>query len=74
VRSEDIRAVALVYNVWVPDPEKRKTDAIQATLEHADVYCADVFYPYKIVQGGAVEYQSAFAQEGEMSIFPNAGS
>ena len=69
-RTGQIVAAAIVSNVRVKTPGSAdKSDAIQATVEHCDAYCADVFYPYMIDRQGTVTYGPVFAQAGVRRIF-----
>ena len=63
-------ATAIVFDVRIDLPQThKKSDAIQISLEHADGYSADVFFPYEIGEDGRVTYGTTFAQEGNYEIF-----
>ena len=62
-------ATAVVFNVAVTPPDSaHKGDAIQVCIEHADGYSAEVFFPYRLVDGEVV-YGETFAQQGKHDIF-----
>jgi hypothetical protein len=63
------KAIAIVFDVRVLQPESaKKSDAIQACVEHIDGYSAEVFYPYEVKQSH-LNYGKTFAQEGKNEIF-----
>jgi len=67
--DERCKAVAIVFDVRVKLPNSdEKSDAVQVSLDHADGYSAEVFFPYKIVNREVV-YGNAFAHEGKHEIF-----
>jgi hypothetical protein len=69
-KNGEIKAAAIVSNVRVTPPSKHeRSDAIQATVEHRDSYCADVFFPYRIDEKGIVEFASVFAQACDPIVF-----
>ncbi|MEW6747784.1 MAG: hypothetical protein AB1486_34080 [Planctomycetota bacterium] len=69
-RHREIRAAAVMFDVKVlPPGGSAKTDAIQVNLEHKDSYCAEVFFPYRLGDSGALEFGQTFAQEGRRVVF-----
>jgi hypothetical protein len=65
----ECKATAVVFNVAVTPPNSaHKSDAIQVCIEHADGYSAEVFFPYRLVDGEMV-YGETFAQQGKHDIF-----
>ena len=71
--ANQCKAVAIVFDVTVNLPKSnRKSDAIQISVDHADGYSAEVFFPYHIVNNEIV-YDEVFAQEGKHDIFGEAG-
>ena len=65
-RTSQCKAVAIVFDVAVTLPESnRKSDAIQVSLEHADGYSVDVFFPYQIIEKQIV-YDQTFAQQANV--------
>jgi hypothetical protein len=69
------KAVGVVFNVVVPLPgTNEKSDAIQICLDHLSGYSAEVFFPYKRLPGGRMEYGRVFAQNGDGLIFDSSGS
>ncbi len=68
-RANECKAIAVVFNVAVALPKSdRKSDAIQACLEHEDGYSVEVFYPYHVIDNEIV-YGETFAQPGKNEIF-----
>ena len=68
-RINECKAVAVVFNVGVTLPKSnRKSDAIQACIEHKDGYSVEVFFPYQVIDGRIV-YGETFAQPGKAEIF-----
>jgi hypothetical protein len=68
-RTSQCKAAAIVFDVAVTLPKSnRKSDAIQVSVEHADGYSVDVFFPYQIVDKKIV-YDQSFAQQGKHEIF-----
>jgi hypothetical protein len=60
-RGEAI-AVAIVLGVRiVPPGEEHASAAIEVLVQHRDAYCADMFYPYRVIDG-AVRLGQVFAQ------------
>jgi hypothetical protein len=67
--ANQCKAIAMVFDVVVNLPKSNnKSDAIQISVEHADGYSADVFFPYKIADGQLV-YGETFAQQRKYEIF-----
>jgi len=65
----ECKATAVVFGVAVTPPSStHKSDAIQVCIEHADGYSAEVFFPYRLVDGEIV-YEEVFAQQGKHDIF-----
>jgi hypothetical protein len=61
-----LRAAAIVTNVRVKRPaQDMPSDAIQVSVDHSELYSAEVFFPYEIPPRGGVTYSPSFAQEGE---------
>ena len=57
----ECKAVGMVFDVTVTLPNADRTsDAIQVSLEHADGYSAEVFFPYQLVENKLV-YGETFA-------------
>jgi hypothetical protein len=55
-RTSECKAVAVVFNVGVTLPKSnRKSDTIQACIEHKDGYSVEAFFPYINVQFMEVE-------------------
>jgi hypothetical protein len=60
-----LRAAAVVTNVRVKPPgQETPSDAIQVSVDHSELYSAEVFFPYQIAPRGGVSYSPSFAQEG----------
>ena len=58
------KATAIFSDVRVQPPSKPdKTDAVQASLEHASGYCVDVFVPYSRGADGKPVFGDLFAQK-----------
>lgn len=73
-KTGECKATAIVFDIRVNLPETNKTaDAIDVCLDHIDGYSAEVFFPYKIVEGRII-YGATFAQEGEHQIFGKPNS
>jgi hypothetical protein len=67
--ANQCKAIAMVFDVVVNLPNSNdKSDAIQISVEHADGYSADVFFPYKIADGELL-YGRTFAQQRNYEIF-----
>jgi hypothetical protein len=67
--TNQCKAVAIMFDVAVNLPaSSRKSDAIQACLDHVDGYSVEVFLPYTIVEDQVV-YGETFAQKGRREIF-----
>ena len=65
----ECKAVALIFDVAVKLPNSdRKSNAIQASLEHSEGYSAEVFFPYQLVESQVV-YGEVFAQQGTADVF-----
>ena len=65
----ECKAVAMVVDVTVTLPNSnRKSDAIQVSVEHADHYSAEVFFPYQLIENDLV-YGEIFAQQGKIEVF-----
>jgi hypothetical protein len=59
----------MVFDVTVTLPDsRRKSDAIQVSLEHSEGYSAEVFFPYQLVENKLV-YGETFAQRGKADVF-----
>ena len=70
VAGSEIRAAGICYDVRVAPPgSEKKTDAIQAELEHQDGEALDVFLPYRKGFLGRLKYGDLFAGKGELTIF-----
>jgi hypothetical protein len=68
-RAGGCKATAMVFDVRVDLPDTdTKSDAIQVSVEHADGYSAEVFFPYEI-EGSRLNYGATFAQQGKHEIF-----
>jgi hypothetical protein len=68
----ECKAVGMVFDVTVTLPSAdRRSDAIQVSLEHADGYSAEVFFPYQLVDNKLV-YGETFAQPGKADVFARA--
>jgi hypothetical protein len=68
-RRKECKAVAIVLDVTVALPNSnRKSDAIQVSVEHADHYSAEVFFPYQLNENELV-YGETFAQQGKHEVF-----
>src|ERR1017187_5740383 len=68
-RANECKAVAVVIDVAVILPNStEKSDAIQVCLEHLDNYSAEIFLPYRVVEGRVV-YGETFAQKGKGDVF-----
>lgn len=69
-RTGSYKATALVYDVRVTLPSNgEKSDAIAVSLNHQGGYSVVVLFPYRIEQG-KLTISPAFAQAGEVDIFP----
>jgi hypothetical protein len=69
-KAGECKATAIVFDVRIDLPvTHKKSDAIQVSLEHADGYSAEVFFPYEIGEDRRVTYGTTFAQEGNYGIF-----
>lgn len=67
--ANQCKAVAIVFDVAINLPKsERESSAIQVSLEHADGYSAEVFFPYQLVNHELL-YGETFAQEGKHDIF-----
>lgn len=67
--ANECKAVAVVFNVAVTLPKSdRKSDVIQACIEHKDGYSVEVFFPYQVIEGKIV-YGESSAQPGKHEIF-----
>ena len=68
-RRKECKAVAIVFDVTVTLPNSNQTgDAIQISIEHAEKYAAEVFFPYHCIEKDVV-YGETFAQQGEHEVF-----
>jgi hypothetical protein len=68
-RTQQCKAVAVVFDTFVTLPNStRKSNAIQVSVEHADGYSVEVFFPYQIIDDQIV-YGETLAQPGEHQIF-----
>ena len=69
--TNQCKAVAIVLVVSVTLPKsKDKSDAIQVSVEHAEGYSVELFFPYQIVNGEVI-YGGTLAQSGKREIFAN---
>ncbi len=67
--SGSCSATAIFHDARITFPETGKvTDAVQASLEHSDGFCATVIYPYK-KSWGRLKFGEAFRQHAEPQIF-----
>jgi hypothetical protein len=63
------KTVAMVFNVTVGLPTSdRKSDAIQVSIDHAEGYSAEVFFPYQLIENKMM-YGETFAQHGKADMF-----
>ena len=70
-RADRCDATALVFNVSIALPGSgRKSDAIQACLDHRGGYSTEVFFAYEVVVGEVI-YGETFAQQGKCEMFLN---
>lgn len=68
-RAKQCKATAIICDVKVKLPDSdRKSDAIQACLDHESGYSVKVFFPYELIAGEIV-YGDTFAYAGERQIF-----
>jgi len=64
------KATAIVFDVRIVPPGKDETaDAIQVSLDHADGYSAEVFFPYSVENKGELVLGRIFAQKGDGTMF-----
>jgi hypothetical protein len=69
VRSGSYRAVAIVVDVRVlPAGAKKRTDAIEVRLEHAEGYCVNYYQPYQRSRDG-VQFGEPFATQRTGTVF-----
>ena len=65
VASGECKATGIAVDVMVRPPgHTEKMDAIRIHLDHRDHFSALVFFPYRLVAGGGVEYEKHYAQRG----------
>lgn len=65
----ECKAAGVAFDVLVSLPTSGgKVDAIQLNIEHADGYSAEVFFPYRLIDGELI-YGATLAQEGKQEIF-----
>ncbi len=63
------KATAVFVNVRIEHPaDGQPVDAIHIGLEHQDGYCADVFFPYRRIEG-RLELAEPFATQREGLVF-----
>jgi hypothetical protein len=69
-RANECKAVTVVFKVAVTSPKSgRKSDAVQACIEHKDGYWVEVLFPHQVIDDKIV-YGETFAQAGKHEIFP----
>lgn len=71
--SGDVRATALFVDVVIMRAGVQ-SDAIQARLEHSAGYCVDVFYAYRVLEDGEVEFEPPVTTAREGAVFDSCGS
>jgi hypothetical protein len=70
VQAGEAKATAIVFDVRIVPPGKsEKMDAVQVSLDHAEGFSAEVFFPYSIEECGVV-FQRTFTQKGDGTMFP----
>lgn len=70
IQSGDAKATAIVFDVRIVPPGKgEKTDAIQVSVDHAEGFSAEVFFPYSIEEERGVVFERTFAQKGGGTMF-----
>jgi hypothetical protein len=63
-------ATAIVFAVVVDMPTARsKSNAMRVCLECSDGCSFEVFFPYRVADGGQVVYGPIFSQEGKREVF-----
>jgi hypothetical protein len=69
-QASDAKATAIIFDVRIAPPGKsEKTDAIQVSLDHAEGFSAEVFFPYAIENERDVVFGRTFAQKGDGVMF-----
>ncbi len=64
------KATAIVFDVRIIPPGKsEKMDAIQVSVDHAEGFSAEVFFPYSIDDERGVVFGRTFAQKGDGVMF-----
>ncbi len=65
----ECKAVALVFDVSIPLPNAgEKSDAIQLSIEHAEGYSVELFFPYRLADG-ELFYGETLVQQGKHEFF-----
>jgi hypothetical protein len=65
----DCKAVAVAFDMSITLPNSdERSDAIQMSIEHADGYSVDIFFPYRL-SAGEISYGETLVQQGKHEIF-----